>query len=87
MLASEMTFDEPLAKHTTFGIGGPAACMVFPENREELSTLLTYSSGNNISTIFVGSGSNILVCDKGFDGIVVSLKKSFKNLNIKQNSN
>jgi len=81
-----MTFDEPLAKHTTFGIGGPAACMVLPETREELSILLKYAFQNNISVIFIGSGSNILVWDKGFDGIVISLKKSFKNLSIKQNS-
>ena len=86
MLTSEMIFDESLAKHTTFGIGGPAACMVFPESREELSTLLTYASEKNISAIFIGSGSNVLVCDKGFDGIVISLKKSFKNISIKKNS-
>jgi len=86
MLTSVMTFDEPLAKHTTFGIGGPAACMVLPETREELSILLKYAFQNNISVIFIGSGSNILVWDKGFDGIVISLKKSFKNFSIKQNS-
>ena len=86
MLTSIMTFDEPLAKHTTFGIGGPADCMVFPETREELSKLLKYAYQKKISAIFIGSGSNILVWDKGFDGIVISLKKSFKNLTIKQNS-
>ena len=86
MLTSVMTFDEPLAKHTTFGIGGPAECMVFPETREELSKLLKYAYQKKISAIFIGSGSNILVWDKGFDGIVISLKKSFKNLTIKRNS-
>ena len=86
MLTSIMTFDEPLAKHTTFGIGGPADCMVFPETREELSKILKYAYQKKISAIFIGSGSNILVWDKGFDGIVISLKKSFKNLTIKRNS-
>ena len=86
MLTSVMTFDEPLAKHTTFGIGGPADCMVFPETREELSKLLKYAYQKKISAIFIGSGSNILVWVKGFDGIVISLKKSFKNLTIKRNS-
>ena len=86
MLTSVMTFDEPLAKHTTFGIGGPADCMVFPKTREELSKLLKYAYQKKISAIFIGSGSNILVWDKGFDGIVISLKKSFKNLTIKRNS-
>ena len=86
MLTSVMTFDEPLAKHTTFGIGGPADCMVFPKTREELSKLLKYAYQKKISAIFIGSGSNILVWDKGFDGIVISLKKSFKNLTINRNS-
>jgi UDP-N-acetylmuramate dehydrogenase len=86
MLTSVMTFDEPLAKHTTFGIGGPADCMVFPETQEELSKLLKYAYQKKISAIFIGSGSNILVWDEGFDGIVISLKKSFKNLTIKRNS-
>ena len=86
MLTSVMTFDEPLAKHTTFGIGGPADCMVFPETRDELSKLLKYANQKKISAIFIGSGSNILVWDKGFDGIVISLKNSFKNLTIKRNS-
>ena len=43
-----MIFDEPLAKYTTFGIGGPARCMVYPENRYELSTLLKFANENNI---------------------------------------
>jgi len=80
-----MIFDEPLAKYTTFGIGGPASCMVYPENRYELSTLLKYANENKIPAIFIGSGSNLLVWDKGFDGFVISLRKTFKQLNINKN--
>ena len=82
MLASVMAFDEPLSQYTTFGIGGPAACMVYPENRDELSTLLKYAHEQNIPTFFIGSGSNILVWDEGFDGFVISLRKIFKELTI-----
>ena len=82
MLASIITFDEPLAHHTTFGIGGPAGCMVYPYNRDELSTLLKYAHKEDIPTLFIGSGSNILVWDKGFDGFVISLRKTFKALAI-----
>ena len=70
MISSHITFDEPLAKYTTFGIGGPAQCIVYPDNWNELSTLLKYAHKNKISTIFIGSGSNILVWDDGFDGFV-----------------
>ena len=80
-----MIFDEPLAKYTTFGIGGPASCMVYPENRNELSILLKYANENKIPAIFIGSGSNILVWDTGYNGFVISLRKTFKELNVKQN--
>tara|TARA_B100000315_G_C14568569_1_gene584243 strand:+ start:939 stop:1847 length:909 start_codon:yes stop_codon:yes gene_type:complete len=85
MLASIMTFDEPMANHTTFGVGGPAGCLVYPDNREELSELLQYANKENIPAFFVGSGSNILVCDEGFDGFVISLRKTFKKLTITDN--
>ncbi len=85
MLASIMTFDEPMANHTTFGIGGPAGCLVYPDNRDELSELLQYANKENIPAFFTGSGSNILVWDKGFDGFVISLRKTFKRLTITDN--
>ena len=85
MLASIMTFDEPMADHTTFGIGGPAGCLVYPDGREELSELLQYANKENIPAFFIGSGSNILVWDEGFDGFVISLRKTFKRLTITEN--
>ena len=60
MLASIIAFDVPMAKHTTFGIGGPAGCLVYPDNREELSELLKYANNENIPTFFTGSGSNLI---------------------------
>ena len=80
-----MTFNEPMAAHTTFGIGGPAGCLVYPDNREELSELLQYANRENIPAFFTGSGSNILVWDDGFDGFVISLRKTFKRLIITEN--
>ena len=76
MLSSHIIFDEPLAKHTSFGIGGPASCLVYPDNQNELSALLKYAHNNKIPTIFIGSGSNLLVWDEGFDGFVISLRKT-----------
>jgi len=86
MLTSVITFDEPLAKFTTFGIGGPAACMVYPDNPNELSTLLKYAHDKIIPVVFIGSGSNLLVWDEGFNGFVISLRKTFKQLTINRNS-
>jgi len=71
--------NEPMSKHTTFGIGGPAACFIYPE-REHLKQLLKIAHDHSIPIFFMGSGSNLLVSDKGFDGIVVSFAKSLKKL-------
>ncbi len=87
MLSSHILFDESLAQYTTFGIGGPALCMIYPDNRNELSTILKYADKHIIPTIFIGSGSNLLIWDEGFDGFVISLKKTFKKLSIKPNAN
>ena len=73
--------NEPLRKHTTFGIGGPAACFVYPE-REHLRQLLKIVNDHSIPIFFMGSGSNLLVSDKGFDGVVVSFAKSLKKSNM-----
>ena len=86
MLSSNIIFDEPLANHTTFGIGGPAQCVVYPEDQNELSTLLKYAYDNKIPAIFIGSGSNLLVWDEGFNGFVISLRKTFKKLSINPHS-
>ena len=42
MLTSHLIFDEPLAKYTTFGIGGPARCMVYPDNQNELKGFIKH---------------------------------------------
>ena len=82
MLSSTILFDESMASHTSFGIGGLANCFAYPNDRKELSTLLQFANKEKINTFFIGSGSNILVWDKGFDGIVISLQKTFKKYKI-----
>ena len=82
MLSSTILFDESMASHTSFGIGGLANCFVYPNDRKELSTLVQFANKESIKTFFIGSGSNILVWDKGFNGIVISLQKTFKKYKI-----
>ena len=86
MFYSDKIFDIPLSKYTTFGIGGNADCLFYPKDESELSELLQYSNENNIPLEFIGSGSNLLVSDEGFNGIVISLRKTFKKLLIKSNA-
>ena len=77
--------NEPMTKHTSYGIGGPARAYIVPADLEDLAAILRFAQENNISTFFAGSGSNLLVADEGFDGIVISLGKSFTRLSIEGN--
>ena len=78
--------NEAMSKHTSYGIGGPAKAYVKPKDEVDLANILKFASKHKISTFFIGSGSNILVSDDGFDGIVITLGKSLKKLIIKGTS-
>ena len=79
LLKSKILIDESLKKHTTFGVGGLASLFIYPYDISDLKTVLKYSFKNQIKIFFMGSGSNLLISDNGFDGIVICLRKSFKN--------
>jgi len=79
LVNSKILFNEPLKKHTTFGVGGLASMFIYPSSIDDLKKILKYSFKNNIKIFFMGSGSNMLISDDGFNGIVICLRKSFKN--------
>ena len=70
----DLRFEELLAKHTSFRIGGPAEVMAFPNNREELSRLLKTSILLDCKPIILGAGTNVLAPDEGIRGLVICLK-------------
>jgi UDP-N-acetylmuramate dehydrogenase len=74
--------DEAMAKHTSYGIGGPAKAYITPRDKDDLSQILQFANQHGIATYFVGSGSNLLVADEGIDGLVITLGKSLKRLEI-----
>ena len=76
--------DEPMKKHSTFGVGGKAKVLLLPKEESEIKTILKYCNRNSIKTRFIGSGSNLLFSDEGFDGVIISLKRAFKNLDISE---
>lgn len=65
--------DEPLAPFTTYKVGGPAAVFASPRNDDELRLIGEVVRDTGLPTLVVGRGSNLLVSDAGFDGIVISL--------------
>lgn len=73
----EFCTNELMSKHTSFRIGGPAAVMAFPKNKEELSILLKQSELLDIKTAILGAGTNVLAPDEGMDCLVICLKDCF----------
>lgn len=70
----ELRFEEPMAKHTSFRIGGPVEVMAFPKSREELARILKTSNLLDIYPAILGAGTNILAPDEGLRGLVICLK-------------
>ena len=73
----ELRFFEPMAKHTSFRIGGGAEVMAFPKNREELAKLLNVSALLDLPFAILGAGTKVLAPDEGVLGLVICLKDCF----------
>jgi UDP-N-acetylenolpyruvoylglucosamine reductase len=65
--------DEPLAKHTTLRVGGPADFYVEPVSEEDLANLVKFCGERDLPFFILGRGSNLLVRDGGFRGVVICL--------------
>jgi len=72
--------DEPLARYTTFRIGGPADCYVELGSSKELETLMKLANEFSQPVMFIGFGSNLLVLDGGVRGIVARLRGDFEKI-------
>lgn len=77
----EFLMDEPMKKHTTFRIGGPADIYVEPPI-SEVVPLIEFLKGRNAPFMVTGNGSNLLVSDDGIEGVVISFGKNASDISI-----
>ena len=75
LIDDELFFDEPLSRWTTWKVGGPAECLVFPSTIEKVAEVIKIAKSNNIPIVVLGNGSNVLVKDKGVKGIVINTSR------------
>ena len=75
----EIRLDEPLSKHTSYRIGGPARAYILVNSPAALSAVLTACKADECPWVVVGKGSNLLVSDAGFKGAVIVLAGEFRN--------
>ncbi|MDP8229038.1 MAG: FAD-binding protein, partial [Candidatus Electryoneaceae bacterium] len=66
-------FNEPMSKHTSYCVGGPAALYVYPASVQDLTTVLQICREHKLAKFLIGCGTNLLVSDDGFDGCVIDL--------------
>ena len=69
--------NEPMSRHTTFRVGGPADVMFLPESSEQIVEALGLAKSYNVPAMVVGNGSNLLVLDGGIRGLVIKLSEGF----------
>ena len=74
--------NEPMARHTTFRVGGPAERMLFPSSQEELCAAVRLAREEDVPVQLVGNGSNLLVRDGGLKGLTIVLGESFSEIRI-----
>lgn len=76
----DVRFDEPMSRHTSLGVGGPADVYVAPKEKSGLVVLVRWLQENSLSYLIVGNGTNLLVLDNGIRGIVISMKHCLKDI-------
>jgi len=78
----QLRFDEPMSKHTSFRIGGPAEVMAFPKNTQELSMLMCAAAELKIQPAILGAGTNVLAPDAGLPGLCICLKDALDGMEL-----
>lgn len=75
---------ESMKLHTTFKIGGPADLFIVPKVEEELTMIIKLCKELDVPLFFIGNGSNLLVGDAGYRGVVVQIYKNFNTVEVKE---
>jgi len=85
IVSGKVLFNEPMSRHTSIGVGGTADALVSPETMEELRQTITCLRHSKIPFIPVGNGTNLIVRDGGYRGVIISTK-GLNNITLTQRS-
>lgn len=74
--------DEPMSRHTTFRIGGPADYFVTPKDKEEIKKIIKFCREEQVPFYVIGNGSNLLVGDRGYRGVIIQIFKKMSKIEV-----
>lgn len=72
--------NEPLSRHTTWKVGGPARHLVLPQDEKDVETAVDYALKNGMSYYILGGGSNVLIPDEGVEGLVIKMASGLNRI-------
>lgn len=75
-------YDEPLKNHTTFKIGGNCIALIEPREVSDIVETIKICRENSIKFFVIGNGSNLLVLDEGYNGVIIKLKSEFSTIQV-----
>ena len=78
----QIQIEEPMRNHTTFRVGGPAEFFVQPKTAQEVQGLVKLCKEKEVPYYIVGNGSNLLVSDKGYRGVIIQIFKEMNQIQI-----
>ena len=73
---------EPMSRHTTFRIGGEADYFLIPESPQQLRGILKICKEENLPSFILGNGSNLLVSDKGYQGVIIQMYRNLSKITV-----
>ena len=76
-------FEEPMSSHTTFRIGGPAEVFLMPESYEQIRSALALCREEGLPYFVLGNGSNLLVSDSGYRGVIIQMDRNMGDIELK----
>ncbi|MFH1075843.1 MAG: UDP-N-acetylmuramate dehydrogenase [Pseudomonadota bacterium] len=82
--AAAVAFDEPMSRHTTMRVGGPADVLFYPKDTVMFTNILVWAKDRGLPVTVLGAGSNVIVGDAGIRGIVLKLTRGFDGICIAQ---
>ena len=82
MNKDSLLIDEPMKNHTSFKVGGPVDLMIIPKTEDEVINVLKLLASQPIPFYIMGNGSNLLVSDRGFSGVVIKLYDNYNDFSV-----